>query len=69
MGVITRAANLYFIYKFIRILTTPFSETDAFKLGIVDENGKILIAFIHCFFFVISAIFFPLVKAISFGDF
>ena len=42
MGVITGAANLYFIYKFIRILTTPFNKTDAFKLGIVDENGKIL---------------------------
>ena len=42
MGIIAGAANLYFIYKFIRILTTPFSETDAFKLGIVDENGKIL---------------------------
>ena len=42
MGIIAGEANLYFIYKFIRILTTPFSETDAFKLGIVDENGKIL---------------------------
>ena len=42
MGVITGAANLYFIYKFITILTTPFNKTDAFKLGIVDENGKIL---------------------------
>ena len=42
MGVITGAASLYFIYKFLRILTTPWEETDAFKHGIVDENGKIL---------------------------
>jgi len=43
MGVLTGAANLYFLYKFIRILTTPWEQSEAFKLGIVDENGKILI--------------------------
>jgi len=42
MGLVGGALNLYFIYKFIRILTTPFASTDAFKLGIVDEKGKIL---------------------------
>ena len=43
MGVLTGAANLYFLYKFIRILTTPWEQSEAYKLGIVDENGKILI--------------------------
>ena len=43
MGALTGAANLYFLYKFIRILTTPWEETDAYKLGIIDEDGKILI--------------------------
>ena len=43
MGVLTGASNLYFLYKFIRILTTPWEQSEAFKLGIVDENGKILI--------------------------
>jgi len=42
-GLIGGAMNLYFIYKFLRILTTPFANTDAFKLGIIDEKGKILI--------------------------
>ena len=42
-GVVGGAMNLYFIYKFLRILTTPFASTDAFKLGIIDEKGKILI--------------------------
>jgi len=42
MGLVGGALNLYFIYKFIRILTTPFESTDAFKLGIIDEKGKIL---------------------------
>jgi Zn finger protein HypA/HybF involved in hydrogenase expression len=41
-GVVGGALNLYFIYKFMRILTTPFASTDAFKLGIIDEKGKIL---------------------------
>ena len=41
-GVVGGALNLYFIYKFLRILTTPFENTDAFKLGIIDEKGKIL---------------------------
>lgn len=34
--------DIYVIYKFIRILATPFVETDAYKLGIIDEKGKIL---------------------------
>ena len=38
-GMVGGALNLYFIYKFLRILTTPWESTDAFKLGIIDENG------------------------------
>ena len=41
-GMVGGALNLYFIYKFLRILTIPFAKSDAFKLGIVDEKGKIL---------------------------
>ena len=41
-GMLGGAMNLYFIYKFLRILTTPWESTDAFKLGIVNEKGKIL---------------------------
>ena len=41
-GIVGGALNLYFIYKFLRILTTPWESTDAFKLGIVNEKGKIL---------------------------
>ena len=39
-GLVTGAMNLFFIYKFLRILTTPWKESDAFKLGIVDEVLK-----------------------------
>jgi hypothetical protein len=42
MGILAGGVNLYFIYKFLRILTTKWEDTDAFKLGIIDEKGKIL---------------------------
>lgn len=29
-------------YKFIKILTTDFEDTDAFKMGIIDKDGNIL---------------------------
>ena len=29
-------------YKFIKILTTDFEDTDAFKLGVIDKDGNIL---------------------------
>ena len=34
--------DLFMIYQFIRRLVTPFSEWDAYKLGIIDERGKVL---------------------------
>ena len=40
MSLATRAGDLYFTFRFIKLLTTPWEETDAFKLGIVDGNGK-----------------------------
>jgi hypothetical protein len=35
-----RAIDLFVTYRFIRLLTTPFVKTDAYKLGIIDENGN-----------------------------
>jgi len=36
------ALDIFVAYKFIKILTTPFDKTDAYKLGLIDEKGKIL---------------------------
>lgn len=36
----TSATDLILIYQFIRRLTTPFDQTDAFKLGLIDKDGK-----------------------------
>ena len=35
-----RAIDLFVTYRFLKLLTTPFAKTDAFKLGIIDEKGN-----------------------------
>ena len=35
--------DLFLVYQFIRRLATPFNKWEAFKLGIIDANGKVLI--------------------------
>ena len=34
-----RAIDLFVTYRFIKLLVTPFEKTDAYRLGIIDENG------------------------------
>jgi len=36
----SRAGDLYYSFRFVKLLTTPWEETDAYKLGIIDEKGK-----------------------------
>ena len=35
-----RAIDLFVTYRFLRLLTTPFEDTQAFKLGIIDAKGN-----------------------------
>ena len=35
-----RAIDLFVTYRFLKLLTTPFEKTDAYKLGIIDEKGN-----------------------------
>ena len=39
---IAEQVDFFVAYKFIKILTQEFKDTDAFKLGIIDEKGNIL---------------------------
>ena len=39
MALVSRAADLYYTYRFIKVLTTPWKETEAYELGLIDENG------------------------------
>jgi len=36
----SRAGDLYYSFRFVKLLTTPWEETDAYKLGVIDEFGK-----------------------------
>lgn len=42
MSTLSSIGNIYFVYQFIKKLVTPFTETEAYKLGIIDEKGKVL---------------------------
>ena len=35
-----RAIDLFVTYRFLKLLTTPFEKMDAYKLGIIDEDGN-----------------------------
>lgn len=39
MSILKRAADLAYTFRFLKLLVTPFEDTKAFKLGIIDENG------------------------------
>jgi hypothetical protein len=36
------AVDLWMVYSFVRRLITPFTEWEAYKLGIIDERGNVL---------------------------
>lgn len=40
MGIIKRAGDLVYTFRFLRLLTTSFEDTEAFKAGIIDKDGK-----------------------------
>lgn len=42
MALLQRAVDVYYTFRFLRQLVTPWNETKAFKLGLVDADGKLL---------------------------
>lgn len=40
MGIIKRAGDLVYTFRFLKLLVTDFKDTEAFKLGIIDKDGK-----------------------------
>ena len=40
MGRLKKAADITYTFRFIRMLVLDWKELDAYKLGIIDENGK-----------------------------
>tara|TARA_B100000609_G_C17156025_1_gene403499 strand:- start:207 stop:749 length:543 start_codon:yes stop_codon:yes gene_type:complete len=39
----SRVIDAFIAYRILKLLVTPFNKTDAFKLGIIDDKGKVLI--------------------------
>ena len=37
-----RAIDLFVVYRFLKLLVTPWDKQEAFKQGIIDKNGKLL---------------------------
>lgn len=42
MGIISRTGDLFYAFRFLKLLVTPFENTEAFKLGIIDQDGAVL---------------------------
>ena len=40
MGLVKRAADLAYTFRFIRMLVLDWKDWDAFKEGIIDADGK-----------------------------
>lgn len=40
MGLLSRAGDLLYTLRFLRLLTTDFKDTNAYKMGLIDEEGK-----------------------------
>lgn len=41
MSIIKRAGDLVYTFRFLKLLTTPFEETEAYKRGIINADGSI----------------------------
>ena len=40
MGIVSRAADIYYTFRFLKTLVTKWEEMPAYKLGINDDNRK-----------------------------
>lgn len=40
MGILKSAADLVYTIRFLKLLVTPFEDTEAFKAGIIDADGN-----------------------------
>tara|TARA_B100000212_G_scaffold301068_1_gene246689 strand:- start:1038 stop:1664 length:627 start_codon:yes stop_codon:yes gene_type:complete len=39
-GLLSRAADMAYAFRFLKLLVTPFNKSKAFELGLVDAKGK-----------------------------
>ena len=41
-GLISRTADLFYAFRFLKLLTTSWDKMTAFELGIIDDSGKVI---------------------------
>ena len=41
-GLISRAGDIFYAFRFLKLLVTPWEQMGAFKNGIIDKDGKFL---------------------------
>lgn len=41
-GILSRTADLFYAFKFLKLLTTSWDKTEAFEKGLIDDKGKLL---------------------------
>jgi len=42
MSIVKSAVDTYLAYRFVKLLVTPWENTEAYKLGVIDDDGKVL---------------------------
>ena len=42
MGLLTRTSDTIYAFRFLRLLTTPWTKMGAYKMGLIDADGKVL---------------------------
>ena len=65
-----RVIDALVAYRVIKLLVTPFNKTQAYKMGIIDEKGKVLIKsrdFMKAFPNSAITLWFSLTSVISFS--
>jgi len=42
MGIVSRTADLFYAFRFLKLLVTPWDKTEAYELGVIDDSGKVI---------------------------
>mgnify|MGYP000011727862 FL=1 len=42
MGILSRTGDLFYAFRFLKLLVTPWDKLPAYDLGIIDNQGKVL---------------------------
>ena len=41
-GLVSRTADMFYAFRFLKLLVTPWNKMEAFELELIDDNGKVM---------------------------